>query len=588
MAQQDNLPSWDLTKFYQNPEDPAIKADIQRAKESIAEFCDKYEGNVVSLTADELADAIASYEHIDEICDKLGSYAYLYYCLKMNDESRSIFYQTIFETINELTSGLLFFELEINDIQEQTLTKAYEASDKLKRYQPWLRDTRVFKPYQLDKQLEKCFFERNQTARSSWHRLFDETMASMQFEYHDQKLNSSEIFDLLSDAQPDTRKDAALSINQAFEAKKQTFTLITNVLAKDKSIEDKWRSFENPMQSRNVSNLIEDEVAQALISTVKDNYQAVSHRYYQLKKEWLGLDTLNHWDRNAPLPDQDNSYIAYSQALNTVRNAYEAFSPTMAKLMDQFKDGYIDAHVVDGKDSGAFSHPTVPSVHPYIMLNYQGKTRDVMTLAHELGHGIHQILAADQGHLMSQTPLTLAETASVFGEQLTFRGMLDQTKDPKTRKMMIASKVEDMINTVIRQTAFCDFEWQVHTKRQQGELSCSDICDIWMDVQSNSLGPAFNFDDSYRYYWMYIPHFIHTPFYVYAYAFGDCLVNSLYQVYLEGLDGFHEKYLSMLKAGGTLGHKELLAPFGLDASKGDFWQKGLDVIIGFIDELQSS
>jgi len=270
-----------------------------------------------------------------------------------------------------------------------------------------------------------------------------------------------------------------------------------------------------------------------------------------------------------------------------VLSSYNAFEPQLSEIAEQFFDkSWIDADPREGKDSGAFSHPTVPSAHPYILMNYHGKTRDVMTLAHELGHGVHQVLAAPHGHFLSDTPLTLAETASVFGEMLTFRGMLDGAEDDKTRRILLAGKVEDMLNTVVRQIAFYSFEERVHAERQNGELSADRLGEIWMDIQTESLGPAFKFDEEYRHFWAYIPHFIHSPFYVYAYAFGDCLVNSLYDVFQEGHPGFRDKYIEMLKAGGTLRHKELLAPFGLDASDPAFWHRGLSVVAGFVDELE--
>lgn len=303
----------------------------------------------------------------------------------------------------------------------------------------------------------------------------------------------------------------------------------------------------------------------------------------------MGLERLEYWDRNAPLPDADDAQIPWGQARDTVLSAYRGFTPQMAEIAEQFFDkGWIDAPLRPGKATGAFAHPTVPSAHPYVLVNYQGKTRDVMTLAHELGHGVHQVLAGAQGALMADTPLTLAETASVFGEMLTFRKLLADTRDPKRRKAMIAGKVEDMLNTVVRQIAFYTFERRIHTERRNGELTAEQIGKIWMKVQAESLGPAIHLAPGYETYWCYISHFIHAPFYVYAYAFGDCLVNSLYAVYAQASDGFAERYLEMLKAGGTLRHKELLAPFGLDASDPAFWDKGLSVIRGLIDELEAA
>jgi oligoendopeptidase F len=321
---------------------------------------------------------------------------------------------------------------------------------------------------------------------------------------------------------------------------------------------------------------------------VRASYPDLSRRYYRLKAKWFGVEQLPFWDRNAPLPGDDDRAIPWPEAQNTVLSAYRAFSPDLAAVGEQFfRSRWIDAPVRPGKSPGAFAHPTVPSAHPYLLLNYQGKVRDVMTLAHELGHGVHQVLAAGQGHLMADTPLTLAETASVFGEMLTFRALLAAEAEPARRRIMLAGKVEDMLNTVVRQIAFVTFEMRVHDERREAELTPDRIAEIWMEVQRESLGPALRLEPPYQWYWTYIPHFIHTPFYVYAYAFGDCLVNSLYAVYEDAHRGFAERYLDLLRAGGTLRHRELLAPFGLDAGDPAFWAKGLGVIRGFIDELEA-
>ncbi|MEQ1789453.1 MAG: M3 family oligoendopeptidase, partial [Rickettsiales bacterium] len=392
----------------------------------------------------------------------------------------------------------------------------------------------------------------------------------------------------LSSKDAANRKKSALVVGEVFEKNAKLFTLITNTLAKDKEIEDKWRGFKKPISSRNLSNYIEDEVVDALLSSVRKSYPALSHRYYALKAKWFKKDKLDYWDRNAPLPTDSDRRYSWDEAKELILTAYGDFSPELTKVGKQFFDKpWIDAPVMAGKSSGAFAHPTVPSVHPYLLVNFQGKSRDVMTLAHELGHGVHQVLSAKQGALMCDTPLTLAETASVFGEQLTFREMVRREKDKKIRKLLIASKVEDMLNTVVRQVAFCEFERQIHDERKKGELTTEQICNIWMDVQAESLGSSIKIHGNYKYFWTYIPHFIHSPFYVYSYAFGDCLVNSLYSVYEKGkVKNFDKKYLEMLQAGGTLRHKELLAPFGLDATKPAFWQQGLDIISKMIDELE--
>ena len=586
------LPEWDLSDLYPAMDGPEIARDIASARRSAERFAKRYQGKLADLDGDTLAKSISDYEKIDEVLSRLMSYASLLYAGDMMDPENGRFYQSMQETVVGISSHLLFFTLEINRISDRGLAKSLKASTKLRHYESWLRDSRAYRPHQLDDQLEKLLHEKAVAGRSSWNRLFDETMADLVFEVDlprgKQSLSSAEALNLLSSGDGAARKAAAKALGKTLGANVRLFSLITNTLAKDKEIEDKWRGFARPVSGRNLSNAVEDEVVDALSQSVRDAYPDLSHRYYKLKAKWFGVRKLDYWDRNAPLPDGDDRLIRWDDAVEKVLDAYGQFSPKLVNVAQEFFDNnWIDTPVRPGKSPGAFAHPTVPSAHPYLLLNYQGKTRDVMTLAHELGHGVHQVLAGKQGHLMSDTPLTLAETASVFGEMLTFRKLLAEAGSPKQRKSMLASKVEDMLNTVVRQIAFYEFERRVHDKRREGELLSEEICAIWMDVQKESLGPAIRFEEEYKYFWTYIPHFIHSPFYVYAYAFGDCLVNSLYAVYENASEGFAERYLEMLRAGGTLRHKELLAPFGLDASDPAFWQKGLGVISGLIDELEA-
>ena len=580
------LPEWDLADLYPGRDSAELKRAIAAAETDAAAFRARYEGKLAGLAGGALAEAITAFEHIEDVLGRLMSYAYLDYCTAMTDPETGRFFQNMQEKVNAISTVLLFFTLEINRIEEQALAEKLK-DPALAHYAPWLRDTRAFRPHQLSDELEKLLHEKSVAGRAAWTRLFDETVASLTFPVAGKELSSAEALHLLSEPDAALRKEAAKSIGAVFGANTRIFALITNTLAKDKEIEDRWRGFKRPISSRNLGNFVEDEVVDALIAAVREAFPALSHRYYRLKAKWFGIEALPYWDRNAPLPDEDERSFTWDEARRTVLEAYAAFSPDMAAVGKRFFDNrWIDAPVKPSKAPGAFAHPTVPSVHPYLLLNYMGKARDVMTLAHELGHGVHQVLAGPQGTLMSDTPLTLAETASVFGEMLTFQAMLKAETDAKRRKAMLAAKVEDMINTVVRQIAFVEFEIRLHDARREGELTAEQIGDIWMSVQGESLGPAIRFEDEYRCYWTYIPHFIHTPFYVYAYAFGDCLVNSLYAVYQGAQQGFAEKYLDMLKAGGTRRHKELLAPFGLDASDPKFWRKGLSVIEGFIDQLE--
>jgi len=581
-----SLPAWDLSDLYPSPESPLVMEDLARAEHSAKSFAQAHAGSLASLTGAALAAVIADYERIQEILGRVGSYAQLLFAEDSTNPAHGKFYQTVSERITAISSDLIFFTLELNRMDDAVL-EAKLADPALARYRPWLRDLRVFRPHQLDDQLEKLSHERDLTACSAWQRLFDETIAAMRIELDGEKLTVSDTLNKLSDLNRGVREAAGKAIGKAFGDNIRLFSLITNTLAKDKEIEDTWRRYERPTSYRNRSNMVEDEVVAALMTAVRGSYPRLSHRYYQMKAKWLGLPKLQHWDRNAPLPNDDDRLIEWPEAEKQVLTAYGAFSPELAAIGKRFFDKpWIDARLRPGKSGGAFAHSTVPSVHPYLLLNYHGKTRDVMTLAHELGHGVHQVLAGPQGTLMSHTPLTLAETASVFGEMLTFRSLLDAAS-PAQRRIMLASKVEDMLNTVVRQIAFYQFETLLHDERRSGELLPERIGELWLKVQTESLGPAFEFTPEYSLFWAYVPHFIHSPFYVYAYAFGDCMVNALYSVFQSGHPGFQAKYLDMLRAGGTKRHKDLLAPFGLDASDPAFWDRGLDVISGFIDELEA-
>jgi oligoendopeptidase F len=582
-----NLPEWDLSDLYPAPDAPELSRDLERAERDAKAFHADYAGQLAALSGTEFGEAIARYEAISELMYRAMSYAQLHYAGDVADPERGRFYQGIQERVTEISTHTLFFTLEINRLEDAQLDQVLTA-EAARHYAPWLRDVRMFRAHQLSDEIERLLHEKHVAGRAAWNRLFDETIARLRFPLDGKELTSAEVLNLLSDKDAARRQAAAKSLGKVLGDNVGLFALITNTLAKDKEIEDKWRGYARPQSSRNLSNQVEDQVVDALVAAVKGCYGQLSHRYYALKAKWFGVERLDYWDRNAPLPDDDDRSFDWGQARDTVLGAYAAFSPELASVGRRFFDNaWIDAPVRPGKSPGAFAHPTVPSAHPYLLVNFQGKTRDVMTLAHELGHGVHQVLAAAQGPLMADTPLTLAETASVFGEMLTFQAMLGAETTPKRRKAMLAGKVEDMLNTVVRQIAFYEFERMVHEERRHGELSPARIGEIWMQVQAESLGPALRFDDEYASYWSYIPHFIHSPFYVYAYAFGDCLVNSLYSVYLQGgVKDFPAKYLDMLSAGGTLRHQDLLAPFGLDATDPAFWRKGLEVVVGFIDELE--
>jgi oligoendopeptidase F len=587
-----DLPEWDLGDLYPSMESAELKRDMERAADDAAAFERRWKGNLAAEAAKGaaggLGNALVDYEALEELMGRIASYAGLVYAGDTSDPQRAKLYGDVQEKMTDASAHLLFFALELNLVDDALVAQALDADPTFGHYRPWVLDLRLDKPYQLDDRIEQLFHEKSITGRGAWNRLFDETMTGLRFQIGAEELALEPTLNRLQDADGAVRKAAADALAKTFKANLRTFTLITNTLAKDKEISDRWRGFEDIADSRHLANRVERSVVDALATAVREAYPRLSHRYYSMKARWLGMEQMNHWDRNAPLPETPQAIIGWDEAKNTVLAAYQRFSPDMADIARSFFDRrWIDAPVRPGKAPGAFAHPTVPSVHPYVLLNYMGKPRDVMTLAHELGHGVHQVLAGGQGALMASTPLTLAETASVFGEMLTFRSLLDQTTDRRERKAMLAQKVEDMINTVVRQIAFYEFERRIHAERRNGELTSDRIGQFWLEVQKESLGDAIRLGEGYETFWTYIPHFIHSPFYVYAYAFGDCLVNSLYAVYQNAERGFQEKYFDMLRAGGTKHHSELLKPFGLDAADPAFWGKGLAVISSLIDELEA-
>lgn len=580
-------PRWDLSDLYESPRDDRIERDFTMLEQKARSFEDSWKGRLHTLSPADFAQAISEYESIEEGLGKLAAYAQLLFAAHTTDPETGRFLQGVQERMTSLSAHLLFFSLEINCLDDE-FVKALCQAPEVEGWAPFIRDLRVFKPYQLSDEVERVLLELSVTGRQSWVRLFDETMAAMTARIGESDLPLGDVFNRLTDSDRQKRHEAAQSISHSLAQQQKLLVMITNNLAKDKATMDKLRGYPRSVSSRNRANMVEDEVVDALVDAVDASFPGLSHRYYKLKANWLGLEKLEHWDRNAPLPQSDDKVLSWEEGKEIVRQAYRSFDPEMGQLAETFLNNpWIDAMAAPGKSSGAFAHPVVPSVHPYLLMNYHGRARDVMTLAHEMGHGIHQILAGrTQGYLRSSTPLTLAETASVFGEMLTFQSLLDKETSPERRRHLIASKVEDMLNTVVRQVAFYQFEVQLHAERQKGELSAEQIGAIWRKVQEHSLGPAFHFTSDYDLYWSYIPHFIHSPFYVYAYAFGDCLVNALYGVYQEHPEGFAEKYKALLSAGGTLRHRELLHPFGLDASDPVFWHKGLKVISNLIDQLE--
>ncbi len=584
------LPEWNLADLYASNDAPELKADLARAQLEAKTFEADYKGKLeATAQAGKLIEAISRYEALSDLSGRIGSYAFLQYVRNTQDPDKVKFLGDLSQALTDLSTGLIFFGLELNRVDDAVLEAALASNAALGRYRPWFAELRKAKPYQLDDKIEELFHEKSVTGAGAWNRLFDETMASLKFEANGEELNLEGVLNLLSDRDETLREAGFAGLSKTLHQNERLSTHITNVLAKDKEISDRWHGFKDIADSRHLDNSVEREVVDALQAAVREAYPRLSHKYYAMKAKWFGKAQLNAWDRNAPLPTSDERIYDWQAAKSTVLDAYGAFSPKLAEIAAPFfEKGWIDAPTKAGKSPGAFAHPTVPSAHPYLMLNYLGKARDVMTLAHELGHGVHQVLAGEQGALMAPTPLTLAETASVFGEMLTFRSMLAKTTDKKQRFAMLSSKVEDMLNTVVRQIAFYSFEREVHTRRKAGELTTQDLNQIWLDISAESLGPSIKLNKGYEVFWAYIPHFIHSPFYVYAYAFGDCLVNSLYAQYEKSNEGFAERYFELLKAGGSKHHSELLKPFGLDARDPKFWSLGLSMIERLIAELEAT
>ena len=578
------LPNWNLNDFYSSYKDEHIFKDLDLFKKSTKSFKENYKDQLISNSS-KFENIIKEYETINEIGDKLGNYAFLIYSTNMDVPNIVKFYQDINENLTEISSDLIFFTNEINSTSDEEFNNLLNCSGK---YSNWLNNIRRFKDHQLDEKSEKIFLDKNLTANSSWVRFFEEKINDLKFNIDGKDLNSAGALNLLSDHNEKIRQNAAESIESVFKSEVKTFTFITNTLSKDKITNDKWRNYASPVDSRNLSNNVENDVVEALSNCVTTNYKNISHRYYEIKSKIFNKSQLDYWDRNAPYPNSPKKTIKWEDAKDIVLRSYANFDESFKEIVLMFfQNNWIDAELKSGKSPGAFAASTIPSIHPYILTNFHGKTRDVMTLAHELGHGCHQFLSSKQGLLLSSTPLTLAETASVFGEMMTFRTLLNESNSD-TKKFLLASKIEDMINTVVRQISFFEFEKLVHAARKNGELSSDQICDFWMKTQTESLGPHIKLSDGYKYFWTYIPHFIHTPFYVYAYAFGDCLVNVLIQIYDEGLPDFKDHYINLLKSGGSKHYSEVLKPFNVDLKNQNSWQKGLSMISGLIDEFEKS
>ena len=580
------LPIWNLSEIYKDIKDPNIGKDIKEISKLSNEFLKKWKGRIKELSATDFVNCIEKYQAINESIYKIGTHSSLTFATNMEDPEISRYNSSISDQITEILSSLIFFTLELSKIDDKTI-ESWMKENSAQKWQPFITILRKRNPYLLDPLVEEILIEKSATGRAAWVRLFDETSAALRFPFRKDLLSEAEILNLLSDSDPENRKIAGKSLSEILDKNKRIFAMILNVISRDRYIEDNKRGFQRIMSSRNLDNDVEDEVVDALVNTVDKAMPKLTHRYYKWKAKQFGKNKLDWWDRNAPLPQTSENPIKWVDAKNIILDSFSSFHPKISNLAELFfKNNWIDASVRQGKASGAFAHPSVPSLHPYILVNYQGKIRDVMTLAHELGHGVHQILAAKNGLLMAETPLTLAETASVFGEMLVFRKLLDESS-VEQKKQLLAGKIEDMLNTVARQIGFHQFEVKFHEARIKSELTPDEISDIWMETQSHAVGPYVNLNNDYRVLWGYIPHFVHTPFYVYAYAFGDSLVNALWYAYQKSdKDEFSKKYIDMLSSGGTKSHNDLLKPFNLSAYEDSFWDKGITMITSLMDELE--
>ena len=584
---KNELPLWDLSEIYKDIKDPMIKNDLKDIRNLSKDFLKKWKGKIKDLNSEEFVDCIDQYQNLNEKIYKIGTHSNLIFATNMEDPEISRYNSSISDEVTEIFSSLIFVTLELSKINDDTINE-WVLNDEAKHWLPYLTILRKRNPYLLDPLVEEILIEKSATGRSAWVRLFDETSAALRFPFKTEMVSEAEILNYLSDIDPEKRKIAGKSLSQTLEKNKRIFGMILNVISRDRYIEDNKRGFKRIVSSRNLDNDVEDEVVDALVKTVDEAMPQLTHRYYKWKAKQFGKSKIDWWDRNAPLPQTSDRSIEWSEAKSIVLESFASFHPEIARLANLFfENNWIDADVRKGKASGAFAHPSIPSLHPYVLLNYQGKIRDVMTLAHELGHGVHQILAAKNGLLMSETPLTVAETASVFGEMLVFRKLLEESNHEQ-KKQLLAGKIEDMLNTVARQIGFHQFEVKFHEARIKSELTPDEIGDIWMETQSHAVGPYVNLTEDYKVLWGYIPHFVHTPFYVYAYAFGDSLVNALWHAYQNtDKQSFSEKYIAMLSAGGTKSHNDLLKPFNLSAYDKSFWQKGISMISGLMDELES-
>ena len=574
---------WDLTDLYTDVE--ALEADLARADREAEAFAEQYRGRMASLAAAELAEALQRFEAVQDRVGRTYTYAYLNWSTDTIDAERGALLQKVREAYTQISQKLIFFQLEWTDLDDDHAARLLD-DEALAGFYHYLERQRLLKDYLLSESEEKILAETNVTGRSAWTRFFSETIGAMRFDFDGEELTQQLILSKLYETDRDTRRRAALSFTEGLETHQRTLAFIFNTLLAEKASLDRMRGYPHWIKSRNLSNEVTDETVEALVGAVTARYDLVA-RFYRLKQRLLGLDQLFDYDRYAPVGEAD-TYYAWDDARDLVLSSYGAFHPQMGEIAGYFFERrWIDAPVTPGKRGGAFSHGAVPSAHPYVLMNYTGKVRDVQTLAHELGHGVHQYLSRTQGYLHADTPLTTAETASVFGEMLVFQRLMQQEDNPRNKLAMLVSKIDDTLATVFRQTAMNRFEHRIHTaRREQGELSAEQLGDFWLETQQAMFQGSVTLGEHYRHWWSYIPHFLHTPGYVYAYSFGELLVLALYARYLEEGAAFPDKYLGLLAAGGSDWPHVLVGRLGIDLTDLDFWHQGLGAIEDLITQAE--
>ena len=584
---KNNAPAWDLSDLYRSINDPQIKKDLETYRKQTAAFTKKYKGRLALLSADEFLKAVQDIEKRSEIASRLGGFAYLNMVTQMKNVEAVAFFQSIEEKLTDYCKPAVFFSIEFNKLTQAKINE-WLKDKRIKAYQYWLKRLRKFKNYQLSEPEEEILLEKSITSGNAWVRLYEEHSSRLKYTVDGKEYNDAELSKLLLDKDATTRLKAGKEMNRVLHENGHLMTFIYNMVMKDKAIEDNKRGFKTPVSERNLSEDVSDESVEVLAQTVKKHYKDIAHRFYKLKAKWLGVEKINYWDRNAPLPFSNDINYSWDEAVKIVLNAYKEFSPKLYNIAKDFFDhNWIDVPPRDGKRSGAFCSGPLATEHPYLMLNFADKQNDVLTLAHELGHGCHHQLRLKNGELNEHSRMTSEEVASVFGEMIVFQSMLKNLTDDKAKLCLIASKVGDMINTAIRQIAFHFFELRAHTERQNGELSEERLSQIWVEEMQASLGDSVIIDSDSSQIWSMVGHFFFLPFYVYAYSYADCFVNSLYQVNLAGtVENFADKYLDMLSMTALEDYDKLLKPFGLNPNSAAFWEYGLSLISSYIDELE--